>query len=68
MKNAVPLLDRVFDIVSNVCDAEQDALDNIPENLQSSSRYENIEETISFLEDAMDDIEGAISNLQEAIK
>lgn len=66
--NALPLLDRVFDIVNNVCDEEQDALDNIPENLQSGSRYEKIEEAISFLEDAMDEIEGAVSNLQEAIK
>ena len=66
--NALPLLDRVFDIVNNVCDEEQDALDNIPENLQSGSRYEEIEEAISFLEDAMDEIEGAVSNLQEAIK
>ena len=66
--NALPLLDRVFDIVNNVCDEEQDALDNMPENLQSGSRYEKIEEAISFLEDAMDEIEGAVSNLQEAIK
>ena len=68
LTNALPLLDRVFDIVNNVCDEEQDALDNIPENLQSGSRYEKIEEAISFLEDAMDEIEGAVSNLQEAIK
>lgn len=68
LTNAIPLLDRVFDIVNNVCDEEQDALDNIPENLQSGSRYEKIEEAISFLEDAMDEIEGAVSNLQEAIK
>lgn len=68
LNTAIPLLDRAFDIVSDVYYAEQDALDNIPENLQSGSRYEKIEEAISFLEDAMDEIEGAVSNLQEAIK
>ena len=67
LKTAIPLLDRAFDIVSDVYYAEQDALENIPENLQSSSRYEKIEDAISSLDEAMDNIEKAVENLQEAI-
>ena len=52
LKTAIPLLDRAYDVVYGVLDGEQDALDNIPENLQSSSRYEKIEDAISSLEEA----------------
>ncbi len=68
LKTAIPLLDRAYDVVYGVLDGEQDALDNIPENLQSSSRYEKIEDAISSLEEAMDNIERAKEDLEEAVR
>lgn len=65
--NALPMLDKVFDVVSDIYYEEQDALDNIPENLQSGRTYEKIEDAISLLDDAMDNIEKAVESLSEAI-
>ena len=43
LKLAVQLLERASGYVSQALDAEQDCLDNMPENLQSSERYEKME-------------------------
>lgn len=53
-----------IDIIERVADQEQDALDNIPENLQYSSRYEQMEDAISTMEDICADLESAVSRLE----
>lgn len=57
-----PLLDAVRDILSE----EQDAYDNLPENLQDSEKGSVMEDCIQSLEDALDSIEETISCLEEA--
>ena len=58
--------------VEEVRDEEQEYLDNVPENLQSSERYENAENALCNLEDAVNwfdnlDIDELTSALEEAI-
>lgn len=48
-------------------DEEQDYLDNIPENLQGSERYEVAENAVGFLEDALSSLEDVFSAIELAI-
>lgn len=45
---------------------EEDALDNMPENLQGSERYEKIEAAVDLLNDASECIDSAIERINEA--
>lgn len=47
--------------IESIQEAEQDALDNTPENLQSGERYERGEAIV-------DDLESAASALEEAVE
>jgi hypothetical protein len=49
LKTVRNLLNQASNIVSEVLDDEQDCLDNMPENLQYSDRYERMEVAISNL-------------------
>lgn len=66
LKLARGFLSKASDIVSSVLDDEQDCLDNMPENLQYSDRYERMEAAISKLEDGLNSIEAAEECLEEA--
>ena len=71
-------VDQALDILEEVLYAEEDAYDNIPENLQGSWRAEESEEAIDALNDAIDlltdlqssegtDEDGTGDKIQEAI-
>lgn len=66
LKLARGFLSKASDIVSSVLDDEQDCLDNMPDNLQYSDRYERMEAAISKLEDGLNNIEAADECLEEA--
>ena len=44
-----------------------DCIDNMPENLQNSERYETADNAASSLEDALDNLDSAKSSIEEAI-
>lgn len=44
---------------------EESALDNIPENLQGSQRYEDTEEALERIDDAVSSVQDAIENLED---
>ena len=66
LSEASALLSRASDIISDVLDEEQDCLDNMPENLQYSDRYENMEAAVDRLNDALSEIDSAENSLSEA--
>lgn len=66
LKDAKMYLERASNIVSRVLDEEQDCLDNMPENLQSSERYERMEAAIDKLEEAIEQIDSAGENIDGA--
>ncbi|MBQ8001438.1 MAG: hypothetical protein IJ298_09645 [Ruminococcus sp.] len=66
LKLAVQLLERASGYVSQALDAEQDCLDNMPENLQSSERYEKMEAAIDSLEAAIESIDSAKESIEDA--
>ena len=59
-------LEYLKEDVDTILSEEQEYLDNIPENLQGSERYEIAESAISNLEDSMDQIDDAIAALEES--
>ena len=66
ISHAITHLQAAQEIVSNVLDEEQEALDNIPENLEATERYEKIENAVDALNDASDSIDSALSALDDA--
>ena len=58
-------------VISNnidiILDEESDCLDNMPENLEGSERYEAMENAVDSLSDAVDKIEEVIGCLNDAI-
>lgn len=55
------------DAIEEVLSEEQDYLDNIPENLQTSEKAEIAENAISCLEEASSNIQDLLDNLSEAM-
>jgi len=54
-------------IADSVCDKEQDCIDNYPENLQGTERYEQMEAAVDSLNDALEKIDDAKGHIESAI-
>lgn len=54
LADAMDKVEQARDLVEQARDDEQDYLDNIPENLQSSDRYTTAEEAVDNLDLAVD--------------
>lgn len=67
LTGAQACLSQASGIISDVRYAEQDALNNMPENLENGDRYRNMEDAIDHLEDALDDINRAKSSIDAAM-
>ena len=52
--------------VEDILSEEEEYRDNIPENMQSSERYDTAEAACDNLQNAVDSIEEALSCLEEA--
>lgn len=51
-----------------VHDEEQDVMDNMPESLQESERYERMEEAVDNMDDAMSSLDDAVDSLECAME
>lgn len=60
-------LGRVLNLLNSIYDEEQDCMDNVPENLQDSERYSNMEACVEALSDAVYNLEEAMDLIKEAI-
>ena len=49
-------------------DEEQEYFDNIPENFQSSERYEKAENAVAALEDALSMFDDIADNIETALE
>lgn len=58
-------LDEIKAGIEALTEEEQEALDNMPENLQGTEKYETMENCISIMEEASLDIENVMDNLSE---
>lgn len=60
------LLNGALDIIRETQDKEQDAMDNYPENLQSTQVYETMETSVDTMEEAASLIDEALDSLEQA--
>lgn len=60
-------LEEIRGSLEDLMAEEEEYRDNIPENLQGSERYENAEIACERMSGAIDDIESAVSYIEEAI-
>lgn len=67
LNTALVLLRQVEQTVDSVKDEEQDSLNNMPENLESSDRYVAMEYAVSILEDAIESIQEAAECVNAAL-
>ena len=70
-KQLQEIIDRIEDLKSDLealKEEEEEYRDNMPENLQSSERYELADEACNNLNYAFDDLEDAVSYIEEAIE
>lgn len=68
LNDALKLLSSAATIVDSVCDKEQDCVDNYPENLQGTERFERMEDAIDSLNDALEKIDDAKGHIESAIR
>ena len=67
LKSAVDMLRQSKSIVERAQEEEQDALDNLPENLEDSERYSKMENAADSLSDACDALDEAIGLIEDAV-
>lgn len=58
-------LTNLQDVVSFVRNGEEEAMENMPESLQGSERYEQMEEAVGVLDEANDLFDELMDKLQE---
>ena len=54
LRKALVMISEVSNIVDQVCDQEQKCLENFPENLQGTDRYDAMENAVDSLTEAVE--------------
>ena len=67
LKEAIELIEQARSIVESVQDEEQDAFDNLPENLQCSERGETMEENADRLGEIWDSLSDQVDEIDDII-
>lgn len=67
LRDALKMLTNAASVVEAVCDKEQDCMENYPENLQSTERFERMEDAVDSLNDALEKIDDAKGHIQSAL-
>lgn len=68
LRRAIEFLERASDIIDGAMYDECECMDNIPESLQGSRRYERMEDICDQLSDACERCDDALKALKEAIR
>lgn len=66
LRNIIEKLDDLMSDLECLKEEEEEYRDNIPENLQSSEKYEKADDAVSNLEEACDSLQSAIDYIEEA--
>lgn len=67
LREIIDNLEAQNELLQSCAEEEQDYLDNIPENLQESTKYANAEENVEDLDSAVESLNEAIESIQSAI-
>ena len=64
LEQAKQILKDAKEIIESVYKEEEEAFDNLPENLQDSSKGDTMEDNVFEMEDAIENIDEAIDHLE----
>jgi hypothetical protein len=67
LEQASALISKAMDLIKELGDEEQEAFDNLPENLKEAEQGENIETTIHTLNDVISALEEALSGIDDSL-
>ena len=67
IQEAINMLEDSMSILNECADEEQDYMDNMPENLQCSEKYDTAEYACDALTDTVSQIEDAIDSADNAV-
>lgn len=67
LREIIDNLEAQNELLQSCAEEERDYLDNIPENLQESTKYANAEENVEDLDSAVESLNEAIESIQSAI-
>ena len=65
IRNSISMLENIKSNIEDILSDEECYFDNMPENLQGSSRGEESEEAIDLLNEAIDNLSECINNLED---
>jgi histidinol dehydrogenase len=68
LRKALTLIDKAATIVDGVSDEEQDAIENYPENLQNTEKFEGMEIALDNLNEAVERMDGVKEIIEAAMK
>ena len=67
LSGVVDLLNQAIDRLEDISSEESEAFDNLPESFQNSERGESMENVISILDDSVEQLNEAVTSLEEII-
>ncbi len=67
LRKALAMISEISSIIDQVCDEEQECLENFPENLQGTDRYDAIENAADSLTEAVEKLGEVEECIQAAI-
>lgn len=67
LRKALGYIENALSLVDGVKNQEEISIDNIPENLQDTPRYEAMEEAIDSMDEACDKLDDAKALMGEAV-
>lgn len=67
LERIASLLEELKSNLETIRDEEDEKLDNIPDNLNGSDRYEDMMEVRDNLEEVIDDLDNTIDNLRDNV-
>lgn len=66
MQRIQEVLEEMKEALELVCGEEEDAMNNVPESLQESERYQKMDDAVGEMENAISCLEDAIQSLEVA--
>lgn len=67
IREAISQIQDIIIDVESIRDEEQDVMENIPENLQGSQRYCDMEEYVDSMDEVISSLEEACNSLESII-
>lgn len=67
LSDLISRIETIHEELDEIKDGEEEKFDNLPENLQDSEKGEAFSEVIDFLDTAVEDLNDAVEQIQNAI-